>query len=94
MILPLPSIFTISLPNEGPNVFPVKVDSQTILCPICQGKTIRHEQSRRLFRHEYAWNIGVLWMELAVLVNKIVKRCQGIMDVSHEYQLPYTTVER
>ncbi|WP_230504637.1 transposase family protein [Sutcliffiella rhizosphaerae] len=67
MILPLSAIFTISFPKEDePNVFPVKVDLQTILCPICQGKTIRHNQSRRRFRHGYAWNIGVLWIELAV----------------------------
>ena len=124
LILPLPSFFTISLPTDDePNIFPVKVCPQTIICPICQGHTVRHDQIRRRFRHGYAWHIGVLWIELSVprqrckecgftftydfglgLVRssteafrrQIVKRCQGrsIKDVSCEYNLPYTTVER
>lgn len=122
--LPLPSFFTISLPTEEePNVFPVEVCPQTIMCPICQGHTVRHDQTKHRFRHGYAWNIGMLWIELFVhrqrckncgftfsydyglgLVRssteafrmQIVKRCQGrsIKDVSCEYHLPYTTVER
>ncbi|HWL12948.1 MAG TPA: helix-turn-helix domain-containing protein, partial [Ureibacillus sp.] len=124
LILPLPSFFTISLPTDDePNIFPVEVCTQTITCPICQGHTVRHDQSRRRFRHGYAWHIGVLWIELTVprqrckecgftfsfdyglgLVRssteafrrQIVKRCQGrsIKEVSCEYNLPYTTVER
>lgn len=124
LILPLPSFFTISLPTDDePNIFPVEVCTQTITCPICQGHTVRHDQSRRRFRHGYAWHIGVLWIELSVprqrckecgftfshdyglgLVRssteafrrQIVKCCQGrsIKDVSCEYNLPYTTVER
>lgn len=124
LILPLPSFFTISLPTDfEPNVFPVDVSPQTITCPICQGLTVRHDQTRRRFRHGYAWRIGVLWIELFVprqrckecgftftydyglgLVRssteafrrQIVKRCHGrsIKEVSCEYSLPYTTVER
>ena len=66
-ILPLPSFFHISLPSdEEPNVFPVTVDAQTISCPICQGTTVRHDQTVRRFRHGYAWHIGILWIGLAV----------------------------
>lgn len=66
-ILPLPSFFTISLPSEEePNVFPVEITSQAILCPICHKSTTRHFQKIRRFRHGYAWHIGVLWIELAI----------------------------
>jgi transposase len=66
-ILPLPSFFTISMPSdEEPAVFPVQAAPQCILCPICFGKTYRHDKTLRRFRHSYAWHIGTLWIELEV----------------------------
>jgi transposase len=66
-ILPLPSFFIISAPfDEEPAVFPVQAVPQCILCPLCQGKTYRHDKTLRRFRHGYAWHIGTLWIELEV----------------------------
>ncbi|HDR7634544.1 hypothetical protein JFU54_14150 [Bacillus sp. TH19] len=59
MILPLPCFFTIALPSEKePAVFPVQAPPQSVLCPICFGKTHRHESAIRRLRHGFAWHIG------------------------------------
>ncbi|HCG1945466.1 TPA: ISL3 family transposase, partial [Vibrio cholerae] len=48
------------------NVFPVTVGAYSVPCPICQGKTIRHAQTLRRFRHGYAWHLGFIWLEMAI----------------------------
>lgn len=66
-ILSLPSFFDISMPSdEEPSVFPIQAAPQCILCPICFGKTHRHDKKLRRFRHSYAWHIGTLWIELEI----------------------------
>lgn len=67
MLLPLPSFFEVSFPSdEKPNVFPATVGAYSVPCPICQGKTIRHAQTLRRFRHGYAWHLGFIWIEMAI----------------------------
>ena len=67
MLLPLPSFFEVSFPSDDePNVFPVTVGAYSVSCPICQGKTIRHAQTLRRFRHGYAWHLKFIWIEMAI----------------------------
>ncbi|MGY3190607.1 ISL3 family transposase [Lysinibacillus sp. TE18511] len=67
MLLPLPSFFEVSFPSdEEPNVFPVTVGAYSVPCPLCQGKTIRHAQTLRRFRHGYAWHLGLIWIEMVI----------------------------
>lgn len=123
-LLPLPSFFTLSMPSEEePNVFLATVGPYEAPCPVCKGKTVRHAQTLRRFRHGYAWHVGLIWIELpiprhrcvdcdltfthdfgleliqsssALFRRELVRRCHGrsLADVSREYGLPYTTVER
>ncbi|AQQ52172.1 hypothetical protein B0X71_18895 (plasmid) [Planococcus lenghuensis] len=66
-LIPLPAFFTVSPPSdEAPAVFPVDPPAHCIRCPICGGRTHRHDRKIRRFRHGYAWHIGTLWIELAV----------------------------
>lgn len=109
--------------DEEPTVFPVTVGVYEAPCPVCHGKTVRHAQTLRRFRHGYAWHIGLIWIELWIprhrcavcdltfthdfglgviqsssdlFRRELVRRCHGrsLADVSREYDLPYTTVER
>ena len=85
LILPLPSFSKVSLPSDKePNVLPVELISQAVLCPICEGETVCHEKKLRRFRHGYAWYIGILWIELAVPR----QRCKDCgFTTSHDYGL-------
>lgn len=109
--------------EEEPAVFPATVGPYEAPCPVCEGKTVRHAQTLRRFRHGYAWHVGLIWIELqvprhrciecdltfthdfgldliqsssALFRKELVQRCHGrsLADVSREYNLPYTTVER
>lgn len=83
-ILPLPSFFKVGLPkDEEPNVFPVTITSQKIHCPICEGIPTRQDRTLRRFRHSYAWEIGVLWIEFfchANVVSNVRTLLHMIMD--------------
>lgn len=66
-LLPLPSFFTLSMPSEEePNVFLATVGPYEAPCPVCKGKTVRHAQTLRRFRHGYAWHVGLIWIELPI----------------------------
>lgn len=90
-LLPLPSFFKAELPNdEEPNVFPVTVEAQVIRCPICDGATVCHDRSLRRFRHSYAWNSGVLWIEFYVPRQRC-KNCAYTFTYDYELGLIHSS---
>lgn len=84
-LLPLPSFFTLSMPSEEePAVFPATVGPYEAPCPVCEGKTVRHAQTLRRFRHGYAWHVGLIWIELQVPRHRCIE-CD--LTFTHDFGL-------